>query len=42
LVAAPGERLIDDHTFGYRAGVLPIVEREIFLGITDPVPKQRV
>jgi hypothetical protein len=42
LVAAPGERLIDDHTFGYRAGVLPIVEREIGLGITDPVPEQRV
>src|SRR6476659_6739713 len=42
LVAAPGERLVDDHTFGYRAGVIPIIEGEILLGITDPVPKERV
>src|SRR4029079_3892189 len=42
LVAAPGERLIDHDTFGYKAGVITIVEGEIGLWITDPVPEQRI
>lgn len=42
LVATPGERLVDDDTFGYEAGVIPIVEGEVGLGIADPVSEQRV
>ena len=42
LVAAPGERLVDHDTFGYEAGVITIVEREIGFWITDPVPEQRI
>src|SRR4026209_1277507 len=42
LVAAPGERLVDHDTFGYEAGVMTIVEREIGFWITDPVPEQRI
>src|SRR4029079_8573173 len=42
LVAAPRERLTDRDTFGYKAGVITIVEGEIGLWITDPVPEQRI
>ncbi len=34
--------MVDDDTFGYEAGVIPIVEGEVGLRITDPIPEQRV
>lgn len=34
--------MVDHDTFGYEAGVITIVEREIGFWITDPVPEQRI
>ena len=42
LVSAPGEGLVDNHAFGYRAGVILVVEGEILFGVTDLVPIQRI
>src|SRR5207244_10282984 len=38
----PGECLVDDHAFGYRAGVVLIVDGEILFGVTDPVSIKRI
>src|SRR5215510_4428151 len=41
LVSAPREGLVDDHTFGYRRGVIPVVERKIGFWVADAITEQR-